>query len=65
MPSIAVKSLDVVNPTDETVIGAVACTDIEDLENAAGAAHKGFTVWCAVFAFEHAKLMREAAALAD
>ncbi|WP_172293883.1 NAD-dependent succinate-semialdehyde dehydrogenase [Pseudoruegeria sp. HB172150] len=57
------KTIDVVNPATEEVIGTVAHAGIPDLDSALAAAEKGFAVWSATPAFNRSKLMRKAADL--
>ncbi|MBL6455238.1 NAD-dependent succinate-semialdehyde dehydrogenase [Belnapia sp. T6] len=55
------KTLEVINPATEEVIGQVAHAGTDDLDEALEAAAKGFAAWKKVSAFERAKLMRKAA----
>ncbi|MBL6076837.1 NAD-dependent succinate-semialdehyde dehydrogenase [Belnapia sp. T18] len=55
------KTLEVINPATEEVIGEVAHAGRDDLDEALEAAERGFAVWKKVSAFERAKLMRKAA----
>jgi succinate-semialdehyde dehydrogenase/glutarate-semialdehyde dehydrogenase len=55
------KTLEVINPATEEVIGEVAHAGRDDLDEALEAAAKGFAAWKKVSAFERAKLMRKAA----
>jgi succinate-semialdehyde dehydrogenase/glutarate-semialdehyde dehydrogenase len=57
------KTLPVINPATEEVIGEVAHAGRDDLDEALAAAEKGFAVWKKVSAFERSKLMRKAADL--
>ncbi len=57
------KSLPVINPATEEVIGAVAHAGTDDLDEALEAAAKGFALWKKVSAFDRSKLMRKAADL--
>jgi succinate-semialdehyde dehydrogenase/glutarate-semialdehyde dehydrogenase len=57
------RTLDVVNPATEEVIGKIAHAGKADLDEALAAAQKGFDVWRKMSAFERSKLMRKAAAL--
>ena len=57
------RTLDVVNPATEEVIGKIAHAGKADLDEALAAAQKGFEVWRKMSAFERSKLMRKAAAL--
>jgi succinate-semialdehyde dehydrogenase/glutarate-semialdehyde dehydrogenase len=55
------KTLQVINPATEEVIGEVAHAGRDDLDEALEAAAKGFATWKKVSAFERSKLMRKAA----
>ena len=55
------KTIPVLNPATEEVIGQVAHAGREDLDEALAAAEKGFQTWKKVSAFDRAKLMRKAA----
>jgi succinate-semialdehyde dehydrogenase/glutarate-semialdehyde dehydrogenase len=57
------KSLPVINPATEEVIGEVAHASTADLDEALDAAAKGFATWKKVSAFDRSKLMRKAADL--
>jgi succinate-semialdehyde dehydrogenase / glutarate-semialdehyde dehydrogenase len=57
------RTLDVVNPATEEVIGKIAHAGKADLDEALAAAQKGFEVWRKMSAFDRSKLMRKAAAL--
>lgn len=57
------RTLPVINPATEEVVGTVAHASIHDLEEAVAASAKGFTVWRAISAFERSKIMRKAAEL--
>ncbi|GGC29187.1 NAD-dependent succinate-semialdehyde dehydrogenase [Siccirubricoccus deserti] len=57
------KTLPVINPATEEVIGEVAHAGRDDLDEALAAAEKGFATWRKVSAFDRAKLMRKAADL--
>lgn len=57
------KTIDVVNPATDAVIGQVAHAGIEDLDRALAAAQRGFEVWRRVPAHERTKTIRAAAAL--
>ena len=57
------KSLPVINPATEEVIGEVAHASTADLDEALDAAAKGFAAWKKVSAFDRSKLMRKAADL--
>ncbi len=55
------KTIPVLNPATEEVIGQVAHAGKDDLDEALAAAEKGFQTWKKVSAFDRAKLMRKAA----
>jgi succinate-semialdehyde dehydrogenase/glutarate-semialdehyde dehydrogenase len=55
------RSLPVLNPATEEVIGQVAHASKDDLDEALEAAAKGFAVWKKVSAYDRSKLMRKAA----
>jgi succinate-semialdehyde dehydrogenase/glutarate-semialdehyde dehydrogenase len=55
------KTIPVLNPATEEVIGTVAHAGKDDLDEALDAAAKGFATWKKVSAFERARLMRKAA----
>ncbi|MDN3565087.1 NAD-dependent succinate-semialdehyde dehydrogenase [Paeniroseomonas aquatica] len=57
------KSLPVINPATEEVIGEVAHASTADLDEALDAAARGFATWKKVSAFDRSKLMRKAADL--
>ncbi|MCK8784564.1 NAD-dependent succinate-semialdehyde dehydrogenase [Roseomonas sp. NAR14] len=57
------RSIPVINPATEEVIGTVAHASRGDLDAALEAAAKGFRTWSAVSAFERSKIMRKAANL--
>jgi succinate-semialdehyde dehydrogenase/glutarate-semialdehyde dehydrogenase len=57
------RTLDVINPATEEVIGTVARAEIADLDAALAAAQKGFAIWRAMSAVERGKILRRAAAL--
>ena len=62
-PGASGKTIPVINPATEEVIGQVAHADIADLDVALAAAHKGFAVWRSVSAFERGKILRRAGEL--
>src|SRR5690242_8733405 len=62
-PSLAGKTIPVVNPATGDAIGAVSHAEKADLDRALAAAEKGFEVWRKVSAYERAKIMRKAADL--
>jgi succinate-semialdehyde dehydrogenase / glutarate-semialdehyde dehydrogenase len=57
------RTLDLINPATEEVIGKIAHAGQADLDEALAAAQKGFETWRKMSAFERSKLMRKAAAL--
>ncbi|MDE1907707.1 MAG: aldehyde dehydrogenase family protein, partial [Rhodospirillales bacterium] len=57
------RTIDVVNPATEEVLGTLAHASTVDLDEALDWAAKGFAVWRKLSAYERAKLMRKAADL--
>ncbi len=57
------RTIDVLNPANEDVIGTVAHATKVDLDAALEAADRGFKAWRKVGAFERSKLLRKAADL--
>ncbi|WP_025731743.1 NAD-dependent succinate-semialdehyde dehydrogenase [Carnimonas nigrificans] len=57
------KTLDIVNPATEQVIGQLAHAEQPDLDRALEAAEKGFEVWRKTSTLERYKIMRRAAEL--
>ena len=57
------RSLPVRNPATGEVLAQLACADLDDIAQAAGAAERGFEVWRRTSAFERYKTMRKAAQL--
>lgn len=57
------KTIDIVNPATEEVIGQLAHAEQVDLDSALEAAEKGLAEWSSMSAFERYKLMRKAAEL--
>lgn len=57
------RTIPVLNPATEEVIGTVAHANQSDLDEALDAADRGFKAWKKVSAFERSKLMRKAANL--
>lgn len=57
------KTLDIVNPATEEVIGKLAHASTADLDEALESAAKGFAVWRKMSAYERGKIMRKAADL--
>jgi succinate-semialdehyde dehydrogenase / glutarate-semialdehyde dehydrogenase len=55
------KTIPVINPATEEVIGQVAHAEQPDLDEALEAAERGFAAWRKVSAYERAKVMRKAA----
>ena len=55
------RTLDVVNPATEEVIGKLAHASKADLDAALDAAAAGFAVWRKISAYERSKIMRKAA----
>ena len=62
-PSLAGKTIDVVDPATEEKIGTAAAAGIADLDLALAAAAKGFAAWRRVSALERSKILRRAADL--
>ncbi|MGP8233142.1 MAG: NAD-dependent succinate-semialdehyde dehydrogenase [Methylovirgula sp.] len=62
-PGAGGRTLDVIDPATETVIGTVARAEIADLDAAVAAAARGFVLWRATPAFERGKILRRAAAI--
>ncbi|ESR27025.1 NAD-dependent succinate-semialdehyde dehydrogenase [Lutibaculum baratangense] len=62
-PAASGKTIPVVNPATEEVIGKVAWAEKADLDAALEAVAKGFRVWSQTSAYERAKTMRKAAGL--
>ncbi len=60
-PARGGRTLPVINPATEEVIGTVAHAGKDDLDEALEAAAKGFETWKKVAAFDRSKLMRKAA----
>jgi len=57
------RTIPVINPATEEVIGQVAHAEKSDLDRALAAADKGFKQWRKVSAYERYKIMRKAANL--
>jgi succinate-semialdehyde dehydrogenase/glutarate-semialdehyde dehydrogenase len=57
------RTLDVINPATEEVIGKLAHASKTDLDAALDAAAAGFAVWRKLSAYERSKIMRKAADL--
>lgn len=62
-PSASGRTLPVVNPATEEVIGHIPHANTADLDEAVAAAAKGFEVWRNTSVFERSKIMRRAADL--
>jgi succinate-semialdehyde dehydrogenase / glutarate-semialdehyde dehydrogenase len=62
-PAASGKTIPVLNPATEEVVGTVAHAGIGELDEALAAAEKGFKVWRAVSALDRSKVMRKAAEL--
>ena len=60
-PSVSGRTLTVVNPATEAVIGNIAHANRDDLDAAVASAQKGFEIWRNTSAFERSKIMRKAA----
>ena len=57
------ETMPVLNPSDESVIGAVPCATKADLDDALDAAEQGFKVWSRMDVRERAAVLMRAAAL--
>ncbi|MDE8347228.1 MAG: NAD-dependent succinate-semialdehyde dehydrogenase, partial [Acidocella sp.] len=57
------KTINVINPATEEVVGTLAHAGLVDLDEALAAASAGFTVWRKSSAYERSKIMRRAAEL--
>src|SRR5215831_19053817 len=57
------RTIPIINPATEEVIGQVAHAERSDLDRALAAADKGFKQWRKVSAYERYKIMRKAADL--
>ncbi|MDR3407621.1 MAG: NAD-dependent succinate-semialdehyde dehydrogenase [Methylovirgula sp.] len=57
------RTIPIVNPATEEVIGQLARAGIADLDAALAAAKAGFAIWRAISAFERAKVLRRAGEL--
>ena len=62
-PALSGRTIDVVNPATEEVIGKVAHAEKADLDEALDAVWKGFNTWKAISAYDRSKIMRKAADL--
>ncbi|OHV80255.1 NAD-dependent succinate-semialdehyde dehydrogenase [Mesorhizobium sp. ORS 3428] len=62
-PSASGKTIPVINPANEGILGHVAHADVADLDQALAAVGKGFAIWSKTAAFDRYKLMRNAADL--
>ncbi len=63
LPAESGRTIPVVNPATEEVIGTVAHADKTDLERAVAAAEAGYRTWRAIAPYERSKIMRKAAEL--
>ncbi len=54
------RTLDIVNPATEAVIGQVAVAETADLDRALAAAERGFAVWRRTSALDRSKILRKA-----
>ncbi|WP_376092228.1 NAD-dependent succinate-semialdehyde dehydrogenase [Roseomonas sp. CCTCC AB2023176] len=54
------KTIEVLNPANEEVVGTVAHAEKADLDEALAAADRGFATWRKVSAYDRAKTMRKA-----
>lgn len=54
------KTLDIINPATEEVIGKLAHASTADLDEALDWAAKGFAVWSKMSAYERSKILRKA-----
>ncbi len=57
------RTLDVINPATEEVLGKLAHAGTDDLDEALDHAAKGFATWKAMTAYDRSKIMRKAADL--
>ncbi len=62
-PGAGGRTLEIVDPATEAVIGKVARAEVADLEAAVAAAARGFALWRATPAFERGKILHRAAAI--
>jgi succinate-semialdehyde dehydrogenase / glutarate-semialdehyde dehydrogenase len=62
-PAASGKTIPVINPATEEVIGTVAHAAKSDLDEALASADKGFKVWRNISSYERSKVMRKAADL--
>jgi succinate-semialdehyde dehydrogenase/glutarate-semialdehyde dehydrogenase len=62
-PALSGRTIDVLDPATEEVIGTVAHAGTEDLDRALAAAERGFRTWRKTSSFERSKVMRKAADL--
>lgn len=60
-PATGRRTIPILNPASEEVIGTVAHADQVDLDEALDAADRGFRIWRAIASFDRAKVMRKAA----
>ncbi|MCS6767041.1 MAG: NAD-dependent succinate-semialdehyde dehydrogenase [Candidatus Protistobacter heckmanni] len=59
--AVSGKTIPVINPATEAVIGKIAHAEKADLDLALAAAQKGFETWRKMSAYDRSKLMRKAA----
>ena len=62
-PAASGDTIDVINPSNEEVIGTVARAGTSDLDEALSAADKAFKIWKNTSAFDRYKILRKAADL--
>ncbi len=62
-PSLSGKTIPVINPSTEEVIGTVAHAEKADLDLALASSKKGFDTWRRMSAYERNKIMRKTADL--
>ncbi len=62
-PAFSGRTIDIINPATEEVIGKLSRAGIGDLDAALEAAAKGFAIWRKTSAFERSKILRKAAEL--
>ena len=62
-PAASGDTIDVINPSNEEVIGTVARAGASDLDEALSSADKAFKIWKNTSAFDRYKILRKAADL--
>src|SRR6201995_4959029 len=62
-PAASGKTIPILNPATEEIVGTVAHAEKADLDEALAAAEKGFKIWRAISPYERSKVMRKAADL--